>query len=73
MDLGAQVINLIRPDITGDPDQIAAVGEIAVMQFQQWITVMGILAAVIDPGSVETTGPTLEPMHPVSLLQQEFV
>jgi hypothetical protein len=52
MDLGAQVINLIRPDITGDPDQIAAVGEIAVMESEPGIPLMGILVEVIDTGGV---------------------
>lgn len=52
MALGAEVLDLIRSDITDDPDQVAAVGEIAVMQRQPWIPLMGILIEVIDPGGV---------------------
>jgi hypothetical protein len=52
MALGAEVVDLIRPDITDDPDQIAAVGEIAVMESEPGIPLMGILVEVIDTGGV---------------------
>ncbi len=70
--LGPEVVDLIGPHLPDDPDQVAAVGEIAVMEGESGIPLMGILVEVIDAGRVEAAGPTLEAMHPVALLQQQL-
>ena len=56
MALGAQVVDLIGLHLLDDPDQVGAGGEIAVVQAQPRITLMGILVEVVDPGGVEAAG-----------------
>ena len=49
MALGAEVIDLIGLHLLDDPDQVGAVGEVAVVQHLAGITLVGILIKVIDP------------------------
>ena len=73
MALGAKITNLIRLNLLNNPDQVGAVGEIAVLQHQARVALVRILVEVIDPGGgVETAGPALDPMHHINLLQQEL-
>lgn len=53
MALGAQVVDLIRLQLLNDPDQIGAVGEVAIVQGQARIIFVGILVEMIDAGCVE--------------------
>ncbi len=72
MALGTKVIDLLRLHQLNDPNQVSAVGQIAVMEHQPWISLMGILIEVINPGGVEAAGTALNAMNFVSLLKQEF-
>ncbi len=72
MALGAQVIDLIRLHLLDDPDQVGGIGEIAVVQHQAWIELVGILVEMIDAGGVEAAGPALDAMYHVALLQQQL-
>jgi hypothetical protein len=55
-----------------DPNQIGAVGEVAVMQHQAGIYLMGILVKVVDPIGVETAGPAFNAVHFIALLQKQL-
>ena len=72
MALSTEVVDLTRPHLLNDPDQIGAVGEIAVVQHQARITFVGILIKMINPAGVERGGSPLDPMHLIPLLQQEL-
>ena len=49
MALCTKVVDLIRLNLLNDPNQIGAVGQIAVMQNQTRIRFMGILVKVVNP------------------------
>jgi hypothetical protein len=70
--LGAKVVDLIRLHLLDDPDQVGAVGEVAVVQREAGIALMWVLVEVVDPGGVEAAGPPLDAVHAVALLQQQF-
>ena len=69
MALGAEVIDLIRLHLLDDPDQVGAVGEVAVMEHQARITLVRILIQMIDPAGVEAARAPLNAMHLVALLK----
>ena len=57
MALGTEVVDLVGLHLLDDPDQVGAVGEVAVVQHQAWwlslmTNIMRILAKVIDPCGV---------------------
>ena len=77
MALGAEVVNLIGLHLLDDPDQVGAVGEVAVVEGElRWLTLlpplMRVLVEVIDPAGIERRGSALDPMHLVALLQQQL-
>ena len=47
MALGTEVVNLIGLHLLDDPDQVGAVGEVAVVQHQAGIRFMGVLVKVV--------------------------
>ena len=57
MALGSKVINLIRLHLLNDPDQVGAVGEVAVVESElRGLTLrtrlVGVLIEMIDPAGV---------------------
>ena len=52
MALGPEVVDLIGLNLLDNPNQIGAVGEIAVVEDQPWISLIGILIQVINPVGV---------------------
>ena len=72
MALGPQVVDLIGLHLLDDPDQVGAVGEVAVVQHQPRVGLVGILVEVINAAGVETAGPALDAMHHIALLQQQL-
>ena len=57
--------------------QVAAVAQIAVMEFQAWrlslfTELVRILVKMIDPGGVETAGSALDAMYDITFLQQKL-
>lgn len=72
MALSTKVVDLVRLLLLDDPDQVGAVGEIAVVQHQSRIALVRILIQVIDPSGVEAAGPALDPVHQIALLQQKL-
>ena len=51
-DFGAEVIDLIQLHLLNNPDRVVAVGEIAVVQGEPRIQLVGILVEVINPRRV---------------------
>ena len=72
MALGAEVINLIGLHLLDDPDEVGAVGKVAVVEHQARIAYMGILVEVVNPAGVEAAGTPLDPMNLVALLKQQL-
>ena len=72
MTLCTEVVDLIRLHLLDDPDQVGAVGEVAVMEHQARVTLVGILVEVIDPAGVEAARAPLDAMHLIALLQQQL-
>ncbi len=70
--LGAQVVDLIGLHLLHDADQVGAVGQVAVVQHQARITLVGVLVQMIDPLGVEAAGPSLDAMHHIALLEQQL-
>ena len=72
MALGTQVVDLIRLYLLNDPDQVCAVGEVAIVQHQARVALVRILVEVINAGGVEAAGPALDAMDGVALVQQQL-
>ena len=72
MALGAKVINLIGLHLLDDSHQIAAIGEIAVVQHQPWIAFVGVLIKMVDAAGIKTAGSAFYAMNLVPLFQQQF-
>lgn len=53
MDLGAKVVDLIGLHLPDDPNQVGAVGEIAIAQNQEWVALIWILVKVINTGCIK--------------------
>ena len=61
-----------RAALLDDPDQIGAIGEVAVMESEPSVTFMRILVEVIDAAGVERRCTPLDPMHLVALFEQQL-
>jgi len=77
MALGTEVVDLIGLHLLDDADQVAAVGEIAVVEDEPWGVasggaLVGILVEVIDACGVEAAGAALDAMHHIVLLEQQL-
>ena len=72
MALGTEVVDLIRLHVLNNPDQVGAVSEIALVQNQARITLVGILVKMIDPTGVERARTPLNPMNLVAPHQQQL-
>ena len=72
MALGTEVIDLIGLHLLNDPDQVGAIGEVAVVENQAGISFMRVLVEVINSTGIETARAALESMHLVTLLQQQL-
>jgi hypothetical protein len=53
-----------------DFDEIAAIGEVSIVENEAWIVCVGILVKMINATGIETAGPALDAMHHIPLLQQ---
>ena len=67
--LRAEVVDLVRLNFLEDARQVAAVGQIAVVQHEVAAAEVRILVDVVDPFGVQRRGATLDPVHLVSLFR----
>ena len=77
MALGTEVVDLIRLHLLNDPDQVCAVGEVAVVEGELWglallTPLVRVLVEVIDPAGVETACAPFDAVHLEALLQEEL-
>ena len=72
MGLGAQVVDFIGLRFLNDANQVAGVGEVAVVQFEIGIIYVRVLVDVIHPLRVERAGAALDAVHDVAFFQQKF-
>ena len=72
MALGRQVVHLGRVDLADQPRQIAAIGQVAVVQVQVVLEAVRIGINPIQPRRVERGGPADDAVHFVPLLEQQF-
>ena len=72
MALSAEVINLIWLDLLDDPNQVCAIGEVAVVEHNPRIALMWVLIEVINPTGVEAARAPLYAMNLVALLKQQL-
>jgi hypothetical protein len=70
--LGGEIVDLGRPDLLHQPDQVGRVGHVAVMQQERHIAGMRILVEVIDAGGVERGRPPLDAMDLIAETEQIF-
>ena len=72
MALSAEVVDLIGLYLLDDSLEVAAVGEIAVMEGEAWIDFVRVLIEVIDAGGVEGGGASFDAVDGVALLKEEL-
>jgi len=69
---GAEVVNLVGLHLLDDADQVAAIGEVAVVQHKVACRHMGVLVQVVNAVGVEAGGATFDAMNLVAFFEQEF-
>ena len=72
MALGGEIINLRGLAVMNQADQVGGVGEIAVMQDEAHLVLMGIGIEMIDARGVERRRAPFYAMDFIALIQQEF-
>ena len=72
MALSSEVVSLIRLHLLNDAYQIGADGEVAVLENQVGITLVGVLEEVIGTDGVERGGASFDAVQLVALLQEEL-
>jgi hypothetical protein len=72
MALRREIIDLGRPDLLHQPDQIGRVGHVAVMQQERRVAGMAILVEMIDARGVERGRTALDAVHGVASAKQIF-
>ena len=69
---GAQVIDLVWLSLLHDADEIAGVGQVAVVEFEVRVVDVWVLVDVVDAPSVEQAAPALDTVDDVALFEQKF-
>src|SRR5580704_19505519 len=72
MALGGEVIDLGRPNLLHQPDQVGGIRHVAIMQQERHIAGMRVFIEMIDPRGVERGRPPLDAMHGVAEAKQIF-
>ena len=72
MALGAQVIDLIRPDLLQKVGQLSRNAEVAVVKIDPGLRVVEIPVQMIDPVGVECAGPADEAVDLIPLAEQKL-
>ncbi len=70
--LGRQVVHLGRLDLADQPGQVAAIGQVAVVQVPVVLEAVRIGINPLEPRRVERGGPTDDAVHLVPLLEQQL-
>ena len=70
--LRAEVVDLVGLGFLHDADQIAGVGEVAVVQLEAGVFDVRVLVDVVHPLGVEQAGAALDAVHDIAFFEQEF-
>ena len=68
----AQVVDLVRLHLLNDADQVAAVGQVAVMQREVLLVDMRVLIQVVNTVGIERRGPALDAVDFITFAQQKL-
>jgi len=73
MALRPQVVDLVGLHLLHDPGEVAAVGQVAVVQVQMSLRLrMDVRVEVVDASRVELGGPPLDAVHLVAFFDQQL-
>ena len=72
MALGGEIVDLGRPDLLHQPDQVGRVGHVAVMQQERHVAGMPVFVEMIDAGRVERGRPPLDAVDLIAEAEQIF-
>ena len=72
MALGGEIVDLGRPDLLHQPDQIGRVGHVAIVHQERHISDVRVLVEMIDARGVERGRPPLDAMDRVAEAEQIF-
>src|ERR1700726_1116010 len=72
MALGGEVIDLGRPDLLHQPDQVGRIRHVAIVQQERHVAGMRILVQMIDPRGVERGRPPLDAVYGIAEAEQIF-
>jgi hypothetical protein len=72
MALGGEVVDLGRPDLLHQPDQVGRVRHVAIVHQERHVTGMRIFIEMIDPRGVERRRAPLDAVHGVAEPEQIF-
>lgn len=64
--LGGKVVDLGRPDLLDQADQIGRIGHVAIVHQKRHIRDLPVLIEMIDARGIEGRGPPLDAMHDIS-------
>ncbi|MEY5029348.1 MAG: hypothetical protein RLZ63_1663, partial [Pseudomonadota bacterium] len=66
------VVHLIRLNLLHNPNEVAGVTQVAIVQYEIAMIYMWVLVKMINPVRVEEAGTTLNPVDNVALFKQKF-
>ena len=72
MALGGEVVDLGRPDLLHQPDQVGRVGHVAVMQQERHVAGVRVLVEVVDARGIERGRAPLDAMDGIAEAEQIF-
>ena len=72
MALRAQVINFVRLGLLDEPNEVGAIGEVAVMQDEIAVIQVRVLVDMVHPCCIEQAGSALDAMHQIAFGQQKL-
>ena len=72
MALRAQVVDFVGLGFLDDADQVAGVGQVAVVQLEVGVLDVRVLVDVVDALGVEQAGAALDAVHDVAFFKQEL-
>jgi hypothetical protein len=72
MALGGEIVDLGRPDLLHQPDQVGGVGHVAVMHQERHVAGVRILIKMVNPRRIERGRAPLDAVHGVAEAEQIF-
>lgn len=70
--LSPEIIDFVRPDLLQNVSKRRPVGQVAVVERELEAPFMRIAVEIVDPVSVEKTGPAYDPVNLVAFVQEKI-